>query len=89
MYSTLKHARKNFSIHWRYNMNAYDETLGRLADLTFKYASDTISKQNFIMAMGCIRYDIEYSNLGQTEEGQELVEAIDRAVMNEIDEVNA
>jgi len=70
-------------------MNAYDETLDRVANLTFRYAADTISKRNFIMAMGLIRYDIENSNLGLTEEGKELVEAISKAVFNEINEVNA
>ena len=70
-------------------MNAYDETLERVANLTFRYAAETISKRNFIMAMGLIRYDIENSNLGLTEEGKELVEAISKAVFNEINEVNA
>jgi predicted transcriptional regulator len=70
-------------------MNAYDETLDRVANLTFRYAADTISKRNFIMAMGLIRYDIESSNLGLTDEGKELVEAISKAVFNEINEVNA
>jgi len=70
-------------------MNAYDETLDRVANLTFRYAAETISKRNFIMAMGLIRYDIENSNLGLTEEGKELVEAISKAVFNEINEVNA
>ena len=70
-------------------MNAYNETLDRLASLTFNYAAGTVSKRNFIMAMGCIRYDIEYSNLGLTDEGKELVEVISKTVMNEIDEVNA
>ena len=70
-------------------MNAYDETLDRVANLTFRYAAETISKRNFIMAMGLIRYDIENSNLGLTEEGRELVEAISKAVFNEINEVNA
>lgn len=70
-------------------MNAYDETLDRVANLTFRYAAETISKRNFIMAMGLIRYDIENSNLGLTDEGRELVEAISKAVFNEINEVNA
>ena len=70
-------------------MNAYDETLDRVANLTFRYAAETISQRNFIMAMGLIRYDIENSNLGLTEEGRELVEAISKAVFNEINEVNA
>ena len=70
-------------------MNAYDETLERVANLTFRYAAETISKRNFIMAMGLIRYDIENSNLGLTDEGKELVEAISKAVFNEINEVNA
>ena len=70
-------------------MNAYDETLERVANLTFRYAAETISKRNFIMAMGLIRYDIENSNLGLTDEGRELVEAISKAVFNEINEVNA
>jgi hypothetical protein len=70
-------------------MNAYDETLDRVANLTFRYAAGTVSKRNFIMAMGLIRYDIENSNLGLTDEGKELVEAISKAVFNEINEVNA
>ena len=70
-------------------MNAYDETLERVANLTFRYAAETISKRNFIMAMGLIRYDIENSNLGLTDDGKELVEAISKAVFNEINEVNA
>lgn len=67
-------------------MNAYDETLERLASLTFKYAAGTVSKRNFIMAMGLIRYDIENSSLGFTDEGKELVEAISKAVFNEIND---
>lgn len=70
-------------------MNAYDETLDRVANLTFRYAAGTVSKRNFIMAMGLIRYDVENSNLGLTDEGKELVEAISKAVFNEINEVNA
>ena len=70
-------------------MNAYDEQLERVASLTYRYASDLISKRNFIMAMGLIKYDIDNSNLGFTDEGKELSHAISRAVFSEINEVNA
>jgi len=67
-------------------MNIYDEQIERLASLTMRYASGLISKRNFIMAMGLIRYDIENSSLGFTDEGKELVEAISKAVFNEIND---
>lgn len=67
-------------------MNIYDEQLDRLASLTMRYASGLISKRNFIMTMGLIRYDIENSSLGFTDEGKELVEAISKAVFNEIND---